>query len=271
MTISLSTFSCKTTLAERLLLLALLATALLSTFSGWLFQQYTGTICHQKLLLTFLMSTLFWVGLARYTNRKGQLLEVRKSSAARDLTRAAGIGLGLVAFNQLAIIFSVGLFFKLVYNCEVLGGWSQELIINNITANAFSFGLIFAFVQWNAFKNKEEDLKIDIDKTQFTESIWIKDYKEQTRLPVKEIIWVQADNNCIHMHTQERKFVVYRSLKSLQAELDPAQFVRVHRSKLVNRDYIVKLKSFPSGDGELQLSNGQLLRYSRTFKAQLLI
>jgi len=257
-------------LGERLVVLTLLATALLSTFSGWLFQMYTDTLCHQKLLLTFLLSSLFWVGMARYANSHGQLLEVRKKSLGKDLARSTGIGLGLIAFNQLAIILSVGLFFKLVYNCEVLGGWSQELIINNVTANAFSFGLIFAFVQWNAFKNQGDESAVGEEENSFAESIWIKDYKEKTKLAVSEIIWVQADNNCIQVHTQSRKFVVYRSLKSLEAELDPAQFVRIHRSKLVNRDYIAKLKSFPSGDGELQLSNGQLLRYSRTFKGTLL-
>lgn len=262
--------SVKLSLSERVVLLAIIATAILSTFSGWLFQLYTNTLCHQKLLLTFTLSSFFWAGLARYANRNGRLLEIRKKSITRDLARSMGIGLGLVAFNQAAIILSVGLFFKLVYNCEVLGGWSQELIINNVTANVFSFGLIFAFVQWNAFKNREDESPIKEEST-FSESIWIKDYKEQTRLPVSEIIWVQADNNCIHLHTEARKFVVYRSLKSLEAELDPTLFVRVHRSKLVNRDYITKLKSFPSGDGELQLSNGQSLRYSRTFKGALFL
>lgn len=217
-----------------------------------------------------MLSSLFWAGLARYAGRNGQLLEVRKKSIVKDLARSAGVGLGLVAFNQAAIILSVGLFFKLVYNCEVLGGWSQELIINNVTANVFSFGLIFAFVQWNAHKHGEEQSPVT-EESAFSENIWIKDYKDQIKLPVNEIIWVQADNNCIHLHTGSRKFVVYRSLKSLEAELDPAMFVRIHRSKLVNRDYIARLKSFPSGDGELQLSNGQLLRYSRTFKGALLL
>ena len=256
--------------SERLVVMAILATALLSAFSGWLFQMYTDTICTQKLLLTFVLSSLFWVSMARYAGRHGQLLEVRKKSLRKDLAKSTGIGLGLIVLNQVVIISSVGLFFKLAYNCEVLGGWSQELIINNVSANAFSFGLIFAFVQWNAFKNREEEIAV-VEESSFAESIWIKDYNEQTRLPVSEIIWVQTDNNCIQVHTSARKYVVYRSLKSLEAELDPAQFVRIHRSKLVNREYIARLKSFPSGDGELQLSNGQSLRYSRTFKGALLL
>ncbi|MCE7995052.1 MAG: LytTR family transcriptional regulator [Roseivirga sp.] len=251
-------------LPERLVVLALLVTALFSTLSGWLFQVYTDTICHQKLLLTFLLSTLFWVGLARHVGRRGDLLQVKKKSLVKDISRSTGIGIGLVALNQVLIIASAGLFFKLAYNCEVLGGWSQELIVNNLTANAFSFGLIFALVQWNAF-NRKDEIK------PFPQSIWIKDYSEQTRLPVSEIVWVQTDNNCIHVHSTQRKFVVYRSLKSLEAELDPSQFVRVHRSKLVNREFIAKLKAFPSGDGEIQLSNGQSLRYSRTFKGALLL
>lgn len=272
MTFSLPGFNIKLSWPERLVTISLLATALLSAFSGWLFQMHTDTICHQKLLITFLLSSLFWVSLARYAGNNGQLLEVKKKSMAKDLTRSVGIGLGLVAFNQVAIILSVGLFFKLVYNCEVLGGWSQELIINNITANAFSFGLIFAFVQWNSFRGRmQNNFESKQEKHLYASNIWIKDYNEQTCLPVSEIVWVQADNNCIHVHSQQRKFVVYRSLKSLEAELDPTQFVRIHRSKLVNRNYITKLKSFPSGDGELVLDTGEQLRYSRTFKGDLLV
>ncbi len=271
MALSISSLSIKMSLAERVVVIALLVTTLLSTFSGWLFQLYTDTICHQKLMLTFLLSTVFWVSMSRYAPKYEQLLNIRRTTLIKDLLKSAGIGSVVVVANQVLILVGIGLFFKLMYNCEVFGGWSQELIINNITANVFSFGLILSLVQWNIFQqNKARQSHRDINGLDPSRSIWFKDYNEKTRLPIKDIIWIQADNNCIHVHCTQRKFVVYRSLKSLEAELGSTQFVRIHRSKIVNRDYIVKIKSHPSGDGNLLLTTGEELRYSRTFKGALL-
>lgn len=261
--------SIKLSTPERIVVLALLATALLSTFSGWLFQVYTDTVCHQKLLLTFLLSTLFWTALVLRAHRYGKFIEVNRGRMFKDIVKAGGTGIALVTANQALIIFSVGLLFKLAYNCEVLGGWSEELFVNNVTANFFSFGLIFALVQWNAYQRKRPATKADasLAKNSFADPLWIKDYNEQTRLAMADIIWIKADNNCIHLHTTQRRFVIYRSLKSIESELDPVCFVRIHRSTIVNKHHIQKLRAFPSGDGELILANGEQLRYSRTFKA----
>ena len=57
-------------------------------------------------------------------------------------------------------------------------------------------------------------------------------------LALREIIWIQADDYCVRVHTERRTFTLRKSLKSLEADLAPYRFVRVHRGALLNLDFL---------------------------------
>ncbi len=98
----------------------------------------------------------------------------------------------------------------------------------------------------------------------------ISDNNKTEILRFQEIIWLQADNNCVEIQTTRKRFVLYRSLRSIEADLDPQQFVRIHRSAIVNRQFIQSLHHLPSGDGYVELTTGEEIRYTRNFKKALL-
>lgn len=55
---------------------------------------------------------------------------------------------------------------------------------------------------------------------------------------LNEVIWIESDDYCVKVHTSQKSFTMRKSLKSLQKELAPYQFVRVHRKALVNLNYL---------------------------------
>src|SRR5262249_37478454 len=63
-----------------------------------------------------------------------------------------------------------------------------------------------------------------------------------------EIDWVEAAGNYVKIHTGTRCHQVRDTLKALEAKLDPARFVRVHRSALVNVDSIQRLEPWFHGE-----------------------
>ena len=109
----------------------------------------------------------------------------------------------------------------------------------------------------------------------------IKDVGEVTRVPVKEIIWIDAagDYMCVHAVNNsnitpsgahevmpENTHILRKTMKQLEEHLDPKLFIRNHRSTIVNKDYIEKFCSQASGEYLLILKNGKELKVSRSYK-----
>ncbi|HMP28396.1 MAG TPA: LytTR family DNA-binding domain-containing protein, partial [Saprospiraceae bacterium] len=67
--------------------------------------------------------------------------------------------------------------------------------------------------------------------------------------------------------TAKSKFLYQVSLKSLQNSLNPQQFVRIHRTTIVNTQSINTLKSRLNGDYDITMSNSEVLRMSRNYYA----
>ncbi|MEC4590769.1 LytTR family DNA-binding domain-containing protein [Nitrospirillum amazonense] len=86
----------------------------------------------------------------------------------------------------------------------------------------------------------------------------------------EEIIQVSAAGKYVEVMTAERVHLVRRSLADIQADLPPRLFVRVHRSRLLNRATIQRVDSRPSGDLDITLTTGLTVTASRRYKAELL-
>jgi len=82
-------------------------------------------------------------------------------------------------------------------------------------------------------------------------------------MPIAEIDWIEAEDYCARIHAGARSVLIRRSLQSLQAALDPHGFVRVHRSAVVNRSRVREVRSLPSGDADVVLATGAVVRASR--------
>jgi LytTr DNA-binding domain len=59
------------------------------------------------------------------------------------------------------------------------------------------------------------------------------------------------------------------TMAAVQVLLDPAKFVRVHRSHIVNLDYLLEIEPLDTGDARLKLRDGTLVSCSRTYRGDL--
>jgi two-component system LytT family response regulator len=87
-------------------------------------------------------------------------------------------------------------------------------------------------------------------------------------IPWDDIDWIEAEDYCVRFHTRCDRPLVRGSLQQMAARLDAAEFVRIHRSAIVNVSRVREIRPLPSGDHEVILSTGVRLRMSRTFKRQ---
>lgn len=87
---------------------------------------------------------------------------------------------------------------------------------------------------------------------------------KEVRLPVAELIHVQANGEYLLYHCQERRYQRFQRLKEAEKELGAFGFVRIHRSYLVSRKAV---RSFSTS--EVELENGTVLPVSKTYRGVL--
>jgi len=88
-------------------------------------------------------------------------------------------------------------------------------------------------------------------------------------LAMRDIEFVQAAAKYVKIYAGGRCHSLRQSLGSLEGRLDPALFVRVHRSTLVNVEHIAEMHPLFHGDYELILRRGTRLTLSRRYRERL--
>lgn len=88
-------------------------------------------------------------------------------------------------------------------------------------------------------------------------------------IPVDEIHALEAAGNYVRLQLATAEHVVRDTLKSLESRLDPARFLRIHRSAIVNLDQIARLEPIEHGEYLVTLRTGKTLYATRSFSARL--
>jgi two-component system LytT family response regulator len=88
-------------------------------------------------------------------------------------------------------------------------------------------------------------------------------------LPVAEIDWIEAADNYVRLHAGRQIHVMRESLQRLETTLDPAQFVRIHRSTMVNLDRVREIQPWFHGEHVLILQDGAKLVTGRAYRKRI--
>jgi two-component system, LytTR family, response regulator len=97
----------------------------------------------------------------------------------------------------------------------------------------------------------------------------VRDRSRAYFLATDSIDRLSAAGNYVEIHAQGKVHLVREPLAKLAAQLDPGEFIRVHRSHVVRMSFIAELQPMFHGDYELVLRNGERLALSRRYKALL--
>ena len=84
-----------------------------------------------------------------------------------------------------------------------------------------------------------------------------------------EVSWVESADYCVDLHVAGRTHTLRRSMASIEAELEPAGFCRVHRTAIVNLAHVGALEAGIDGEAQVVLLDGRRLPTSRRYRATL--
>lgn len=104
---------------------------------------------------------------------------------------------------------------------------------------------------------------------QFLERLVVKDGTRVTLIPVTKLDYVEAQDDYIALASHGSKHLKQQTIASVEAGLDPARFVRIHRSYIVNFERVVRIEPYGKDSRLAILSDGTRLPVSRTGYARL--
>ncbi len=109
-----------------------------------------------------------------------------------------------------------------------------------------------------------QSLREHASPTRYPDRIMVDRGGKYVALPVQQLLYVAAEGDYSSLVTEERAYLSTYNLKETEQRLDPEQFLRIHRSMIINRNAIREIHKEGHGYG-IVLINGDLVRASRSY------
>jgi len=104
---------------------------------------------------------------------------------------------------------------------------------------------------------------------QYAQRIAVKDGARVHVIPVEKLDYAEAQDDYVSLRSEKKDYLKQQTISSLEASLDPARFVRVHRSYLVNLERIAKIEPYTKDARLALLADGSQIPVSRAGYARL--
>ena len=107
------------------------------------------------------------------------------------------------------------------------------------------------------------------DDEQWAREFWVPHRSELKRIDAVQIDRVEAERDYMRLHVGSRSYLLHETIKILEERLDPAQFMRTHRSHIIRKDFIKGLRHEGGGVWLTVLKDDTELRIGRTYLTQV--
>ncbi len=97
------------------------------------------------------------------------------------------------------------------------------------------------------------------------EELWIPHRSELIRIETSAVSRIDAERDYVRLHVGDRSYLLLKTIAGLEDRLDPAQFIRIHRSTILRKDRIRGLRHDGLGVWSAELEEGEALRIGRTY------
>ena len=106
-------------------------------------------------------------------------------------------------------------------------------------------------------------------QTAFMQHVAVKSQGRVRLVAVDEIDWFESAGNYVRLHVGSERFLLRQTMNGLEQKLDPTQFVRIHRTTIVNVQRVRDTRPASHGDHIIVLHDGTQLQMSRAYRERL--
>jgi two-component system response regulator AlgR len=97
------------------------------------------------------------------------------------------------------------------------------------------------------------------------EEFWVSEARGLVRLAAVDVERITAERDYMRLHVGRRSWLINHTIAKLEEELDPARFVRLHRSAMVRRDFVTGLRRDEGGRWWAKLADGEEQKVGRLY------
>ncbi|CDO34566.1 LytTR family DNA-binding domain-containing protein [Novosphingobium sp. KN65.2] len=101
--------------------------------------------------------------------------------------------------------------------------------------------------------------------SEWLEEFWVPHRSELVRIPASDVQRIDAERDYVRLHVPGQSYLLLQTITSLEQKLDPEHFIRIHRSCILRRDFVMGLKHEGLGVWSAETGDGETLRIGRTY------
>ncbi len=117
----------------------------------------------------------------------------------------------------------------------------------------------------DASNERVEKLKSHIDEEiEYLDRVIVKQNQKITIIPIDKVSYFEAQDDYVMIHTEDGKFLKQKTMKYFEDHLDPKNFIRIHRSSIVNISRVKEIELFDKDAYKAILKDGTKLSVSRS-------
>jgi two-component system LytT family response regulator len=120
-----------------------------------------------------------------------------------------------------------------------------------------------------AFSRRILAMLADVKPRARLDRIVLRSGRRLSFLKADEVDWIEGEGNYLRVHAGKQSYLLRETLSDIEARLDPARFVRIHKSTIVNTERIREIQPLFNGAHSVLLHDGTRLTWSRGYRDQL--
>ncbi|MFC6620567.1 LytR/AlgR family response regulator transcription factor [Novosphingobium panipatense] len=102
-------------------------------------------------------------------------------------------------------------------------------------------------------------------RSEWLEEFWVPHRSELVRVAAAEVQRIDAERDYVRLHVGSQSYLLLQTITSLEERLDPGQFIRIHRSCILQRSHVTGLRHEGLGVWSAETLDGEALRIGRTY------
>ena len=119
--------------------------------------------------------------------------------------------------------------------------------------------------QSDASNERVEKLKSHLEEeTEYLDRVIVKQNQKINIIPIDKVSYFEAQDDYVMIHTDDGKYLKQKTMKYFEDHLDPKDFIRIHRSSIVNIDRVKEIELFDKDSYKAVLKDGTKLSVSRS-------
>lgn len=108
-----------------------------------------------------------------------------------------------------------------------------------------------------------------VERIERPERFLVRKLGKEFLIAAADVEWLQAQANYVNLHVRGRDYPLRTTMAVIESQLDPARFVRVHRSYIVNLDNVDQIEPLDTGDARIVMRDGITIPCSRRYRDAL--